>query len=172
MAPKIYAYVDSSSNMYCILSNRSIRTITTVTMKTKPSYNPGDRIFVKGGVYKGRYGVYIGTYGTVMCSVKIDNDTRQQRNIWQSSIQPTEEVQTERPSPSSSRRTTPVSSTGDMNKTDKETIMHTGKWKAESYSDYVNVSRQELEKLLEDIANVKDAASHLEKKIKDLLHVD
>ena len=36
---------------------------------------PGDRLIVVRGKYRGQYATYIGKYGIVMCSVKLDGDT-------------------------------------------------------------------------------------------------
>jgi hypothetical protein len=47
------------------------------------------RVRIVAGKYKKNgYGTYMGTYGKIMCCVKVDNDTVQQRNLWKTSIQP------------------------------------------------------------------------------------
>jgi hypothetical protein len=51
---------------------------------TEHSYR--NRVYIHGGKYKGRYGTYMGECGKVMCSIKIDGDKVQQRNLWLTSI--------------------------------------------------------------------------------------
>ena len=42
---------------------------------------------IVGGTYKKHgYGVYLGKYGTVMCSVAVEGDSRSHRNIWLTSM--------------------------------------------------------------------------------------
>ena len=45
-----------------------------------------NRVYIVAGKYKGRYGTYLGRYGKVMCSVRIDGDALPHRNLWMSSI--------------------------------------------------------------------------------------
>lgn len=131
-------------------------------MRTK-DLNTGERVFISGGKYKGRYGTYMGPYGPkkVMCCVTIDGDTVHQRNLWLSSVTPV-----------------PVVEARPIFKTDEvadEDIRRMGRW---SVSDdwtetepTVKIKTSDLEKLLQDVTEAKSTIDDLEKKLKQLLLV-
>ena len=45
-----------------------------------------NRVYIVAGKYKGCYGTYVGRYGKVMCSVRINGDALPHRNLWMSLI--------------------------------------------------------------------------------------
>ena len=47
---------------------------------------PGDRLIVVRGKYRGQHATYIGKYGTVMCSVKLDGDTTTEKHLRLTSV--------------------------------------------------------------------------------------
>jgi hypothetical protein len=51
------------------------------------NFKHGDRVRIVAGKYqRNGHGTYLGIYGKVMCNVKIDGDTVQQRHLWLTSI--------------------------------------------------------------------------------------
>ena len=65
-----------------LLVTTSDRYVTITGMTTEHD----NRVYIHAGKYKGRYGTYMGQYGKVMCSIRIDGDTALHRNLWLSSV--------------------------------------------------------------------------------------
>ena len=100
-----------------------------------------NRVYIHAGKYKGRYGTYMGKYGKVMCSIRIDGDTVLQRNLWLTSI-------------------TRIEGSNDNGKAKKKTT---------SDNDDVTVSRGELLEILETIEDMKEKIELLETKLQVLV---
>jgi hypothetical protein len=117
-------------------------------------YNNGERVFIKGGSYKGRYAIYLGRYGRVMCSVKVEGDTATQRNIWLTSI------------------TSINNNANDTATEDDEDIRRAGPWKSKSFvtedirrksKSYVIVPNKAYNELVEEMGALKLNYSAVEK---------
>lgn len=133
---------------------------------TTPTYSIGDTVHVTGGTYSGRSATYLGKYGRVMCTVKIEGDTRSQRNIWLTSIKPAKTMHAGAPGGGNPHR--------DDAGLDDDVIRRAGRWNADTYGErqgehMVKVPKRQLDELLEEVTSMKDKIGELEKKLKAML---
>jgi hypothetical protein len=123
-------------------------------------YHKGQRVRIISGNYKKYgYGSYIGPYGKVMCSVKVEGDTRESRNIWRSSIKAINE---EPPS-------TTGATTNDGDERDERTKAENAALLEEALTDLENIkaATRRLEAMvLTEIGVLKAATLDIEEKIK------
>jgi hypothetical protein len=127
-------------------------------MRTMAGFTKGQRVRIVAGTYqKFGFGTFIGTYGKVMCSVMVDGDTRQQRNIWLSSIRPlSAKESTVEEEFTDERKSFPKHA----KKNDKDNGATTGYDKA--------TMMVVLEELLMEIDDLKRTTRHLEEKVKQI----
>jgi hypothetical protein len=127
------------------------------------TYKHGDEVNITGGTYKGRSAMFLGKYGKVMCSVKIEGDTRPHRNIWLTSISP---ISGRRHPHQGSSKFKPEDydfNYGWHQETEDERA-------ATKMKEALNIQRQEMEELLKEVIAAKDTITKLEKKIQALLN--
>jgi tetrahydromethanopterin S-methyltransferase subunit B len=134
----------------------------------KHKYSVGENVRIVAGNYK-KYGsgVYLGTYGTVMCSVKVKGDNRASRNLWLTSIEPM---------PKEARKAQ-VNPTDDPK--EQEKASKSGRWEFKDYVDYhernrvfVKLAKKEMKTLLTDVQEIMKKMEDLEKKIDEHLSKD
>jgi tetrahydromethanopterin S-methyltransferase subunit B len=130
--------------------------------KAAPTYVKGDNVRIVAGNYKKNgYGVYLGTYGTVMCQVQVKGDTRPHRNIWLTSIKPIPKTEARK---------------ANVNETDapkeQEKAKSAGRWEKEDYMNYhereqlfVKVAKTEMAKLLSDLNDMQEKMKEMSDKI-------
>jgi hypothetical protein len=131
-----------------------VATTTTTTLATA-NMTETYRVYIHGGKYKGRFGTYMGKYGKVMCSIKIDGDTVQQRNLWMTSITRVQQ-QEDRTNQCNATRT-------DDNNDTIKTIKITDKDKL------INITKGELLETLETLAEMNRTIIALEHKLRCLV---
>jgi hypothetical protein len=119
-----------------------------------------DRVYIHGGKYKGRFGTYMGKYGKVMCSIKIDGDSVSQRNLWLTSItriQRDGTAEQERWNDSTERHSTSTKRGNDktIEITDNDRLL--------------NITKGEMLEVLDTIADMKSKIDALELKLRRLV---
>jgi hypothetical protein len=99
---------------------------------------PGDKVYIVGGMYRWHgHGTYVRPFGKKMCTIKVNGDIRETRNLWLSSIQKeeTEAKDNEQRPPSST-----------------------------SFAEVV-LTREQYDSLLRDIASLAKALNELQLKV-------
>jgi hypothetical protein len=110
-----------------------------------------NRVYIHGGLYRGRYGTYLGRCGAVKCRISIDGDTVHQRNLWLTSI----------------TRLKVVDEDDAKEEADKATNEATEQGKEDSA--VVTIPKKELVGMLEKITSMKIEIEMLESKLKQLV---
>jgi hypothetical protein len=126
------------------------------------NYKKGDRVRIVAGKYKKQgYGTYLGTYGTVMCSIAVQGDSRPQRNLWLTSIKPM-------PPPPKESEMNANKKPKNQSKETKEQSAAAGQWTAKEYEEwhkgdvaFVKVATSEIRAILSDLED-------MQKKMKEM----
>jgi hypothetical protein len=113
-----------------------------------------NRVYIHGGKYKGRFGTYIGKYGKVMCTIKIDGDPVQ-RNLWLTSI-------------TYQRDDGMKGQDKDTRRDDNDTIKTI---KITDKDKLLNITRGELLETLETVAEMNQKIDALEHKLRCILRL-
>jgi hypothetical protein len=118
---------------------------------------------IVAGVYKKHgYGTYLGKYGTVMCSIAVQGDSRPQRNLWLTSIKPMP------PLPKESDESKKPKKANEQTKQQSAA----GQWTAKDYEErftrdvaFVKVATSEINALLSDLQEMQKKMKEMEDKL-------
>jgi hypothetical protein len=137
------------------------------------SYKKGDRVRIVAGKYKKNgYGIYLGKYGTVMCSIEVQGDSRSHRNIWLTSIKPiAPQESTEKKKQKLSDYMGPKQSKDGVDK-EREAMMKAGQWTYKEYEEcykqeerFVKVAVSEMKTFLRNLEEMQEKMKEMSDKI-------
>jgi hypothetical protein len=119
------------------------------------SLSEGQRVRIVAGSYKKHgFGTYMGPYGKVMCCVKVDGDTVQQRHLWLTSIRP---------------MMAPKSGSAPSDKAPKAPSADKYSTESTAESKEFKVSKSDLQTMLDEVTKMRAAMEEFETTLKTLL---
>lgn len=127
-----------------------------------------NRVYIHGGKYKGRYGFYMGKYGKVMCSVKLDSG--EVKNVWLSSVtrMRQDDEEDNRPPRAQQQR-----QQRQQNSTDNQQQRQPGQQNSTDNDNdkVIRITKGELLQMLESVSEMKRKIDSLEEKLKQLCNL-